>query len=206
MVVALSTLQAEPHPDHRGRLHAVDGVLDTVLFGDGSPFIRRRVVPIETGRDFLIVRRVRDEVSGKLLNRKLVERLVRVVSRDDPVAPRPHVAWPVRVKDAGITVPGRVHPHKRHPLAEWLRGQQLVDDFFISVFAGVCQKHVDLFDGWRQAGQVEGHASQQPFFVGLIVRVETLQFEAFQNESVDGVFRTRFLFDIRYDRLHGRQE
>ncbi len=118
MIVALSTFHAESHPHHRCCLHAIDHVFHTVLFFDQSAFVCRCVVAQKSSGDFLLRGRIRQQITGQLLDGKLVEWLVAVISTDNPVTPRPHIARAVRVKHAGVAVARRIHPDHRHAFAK----------------------------------------------------------------------------------------
>ena len=48
------------------------------------------MIAVETRRDLLVERRVRQQVARDLLDRELIERHVAVERVDHPVAPRPH--------------------------------------------------------------------------------------------------------------------
>ena len=159
--MALCTFDKEPQPHGRGGLDSVDGVLDAVLLVDHPTLIRRAVVSVETRRDSLSQCCVGDQVSRDLLDRKLIERLIRVVGSDDPISPGPHVAMAVGVVDAGVSVAGEIEPHHRHTLAVVRRRKQSIDDPLVRKRRRVGEECIDLVESRRKAGEVERHATDQ---------------------------------------------
>ena len=75
------------------------------------------MVSIEAGRDELLGRWIGEEVCRKLLDRKLVERQVLIVSVDDPCPPGPLSSLPVRLVTHGIGIAGCIEPEDRHAFA-----------------------------------------------------------------------------------------
>ena len=59
VVVAAGAAERQAEPHGRGRLHAVDDVLDGVLLGDDAAFGVAAVVAVEAGGDPLVERGVR---------------------------------------------------------------------------------------------------------------------------------------------------
>ena len=173
MVVALGTFQAQSEPDHAGCFDSVNGVLDAKFFGNRPTFVGGCIVPVESGRNFLLDRGVWYQIPSKLFNGEFVERFVRVVRVDRPVTPRPHIARAIGVKDARISIPGGIHPHQSHPFAEVLRSKQPVDGFLISnmgIDVGFGEELIDFGDGRRQPGQIKGNPSQDSLQVSGLVR------------------------------------
>ena len=84
VAVAAGAGQRQAQPDGRGRVDAVDDVLDGVLLGDDAPFAVAAMVAVEAGRDLLVERRAGQQVAGELLDRELVERQVAVDRRRSP--------------------------------------------------------------------------------------------------------------------------
>ena len=158
--VTLAALHRQPQPDVGRGLDAVDDILDAILLGDRPALVGRAVIAIEPGGNLLGDGRAGQQIAGQLFDRELIERHVRIVRPNDPIAPGPHVARAVGVMHAGVSVTGRVHPPQRHPLAVMPRGQQPVDDFLIGAAALVGLESVDLIGRRRQAGQVEADAPQ----------------------------------------------
>ena len=160
MIVALSALHGQAHPNRGRRLDAINGILDTKLFRDNAAFIGRSVVAIEAGGDLLLDGSVGQQVARELLDGKLVKWFVRVVGTDNPIAPRPHITRSVSMKDATVTITSCVQPDDGHSFAVVGRSQQSVNDFFVCVRAGVGDEIVDLPDGRWQASQVHRDAAE----------------------------------------------
>ena len=90
MIVALRAPDGQPHPDSRGRIGSVNGVLNVVLFVNRATFACGDVAPIETGGDELIKRRFRQEVPCQLLSCKLVKRHIFIKCLNHPISVGPH--------------------------------------------------------------------------------------------------------------------
>ena len=108
---------------------------------------------METRGENLLGLRVREQVTGELLDGELVEGHVRVERIDHPVAPRPIAASRVGLKAISIAVARAVEPPHRHAFAEVRRGEQLVDQFI--------EACLDLIHGRWQSGQVERKSAPQ---------------------------------------------
>ena len=78
VIVAAGAADREAEPDGRGRLDAIDDILDAILLVDDAGFVGHHVIAIEAGRDLLIERRIGQQVAGELLDGELIERQVRV--------------------------------------------------------------------------------------------------------------------------------
>ena len=108
MVVTASATDRQPEPDGRGRVDAIDDVLDGILFRDDPAFRVAPVVAIESGGDSLFERGARQQVSGNLFDGEAIERHVAVERPDHPVAVAPGVgdvlgtAQAARVKAVGV--------------------------------------------------------------------------------------------------------
>ena len=114
--MALGTFHAKAEENIAGGLHAIDHVFHTVFFLNQSTLIRRAVVSVETGCDFLIHVSFRKKIAGELFNREIPERYVFVVGINHPVTPRPHGAGSVGMVHAAVAVARHIHPVQRHPL------------------------------------------------------------------------------------------
>ena len=64
---------------------------------------------MKTGRQNLFFRRLGQQVSGKLFDRKLIETHILVVCIDDPVSPRPIGSGHVLLESIAIAVTGQIH-------------------------------------------------------------------------------------------------
>ena len=209
VVVALRAVGRQAQVDPADRLHAVGGVVGEVLFDDGAAFIGRGVAPLETGRDQLRLRRIRQQVAGDLLDRELVERLVRVEGFDHPVAVGPHLARVVEVQAVGVGVARGIEPIAGAVLAVRRRRHQLVhqgaDLRILQVGAVLGEVLGEEFGRGRQAGDIEREAADERAGIGLGGGGEPGGLELGEDEGVDGVLGPTRLVDGRRDR-DGREE
>ena len=187
VIVAAGAAQRQAEPDRRRRLHPVDRVLDEELVDDDAAFAVLAVVAVEGGGDALLARCAGQHVAGKLLDRELVERHVRVVGVDHPVAPAPHRPLAVGLVAVRVRVAGGVEPLHRHPLAVARRAEQPVDGLLVGVRGVVVEERGQLARGRRQPRQVQRRPPQQRRPVGLRGRRQALAFEPREDEAVDGV-------------------
>ena len=84
----------------------------------------------------------------------------------------------------GVRVAGNVEPFEGQPLRRPRLGQERVDESLEGARILVCEKGVDLDQGWRQPGQVQSDPANESFLAGRTGRRETLFFEAHVNEGV----------------------
>ena len=205
VVVAAGAAQRLPQPHRRGGLDAVGAVLGEELFRDHAALFVDHGVAVKPGGDPLFERRVRQQVAGNLLDGELVERQVAVEGRDDPVAPRVHLAVAVHLIAVRVRKPPGVEPVEGHPLAIVGRLQQPGDDLFVRVRRRVRQESVDLGRRRRQPRQVERHAADQGGPVCLRRRRQALLFQLRQDEAIDRIARPRRQLHVRQLRAHRRQ-
>lgn len=65
---------------------------------------------MKPGGDPLLDRRVFQQVAGELLDRELIERLIAVERRNDPIAVGPHLAIVVEMQTVRVGITGRIEP------------------------------------------------------------------------------------------------
>ena len=189
MVVASGTAEGEPHEDRRRGLHAIDDILDGILFGNDSAFAVAAMIAVETRGDLLIERGTWKHVAGNLLQGELVERQVAVERVDHPVAPPPHVSLGVGLIAVGVGIARGIEPVRRHPFSISRRRQQAIDDFLVGVGRVVVQERVDFGRRRRQAGQVQAHATDERGAVGFRSGDVALLLEPIQNEEINLISR-----------------
>ena len=146
--------------------------------------------------------RLGQQVSGKLLDREPVERLVVVEGRDDPVAPLPHVSAAVDVETVRVGVTGQVQPLHRHAFAVVRGVEQAVDLLLVGVRAGVGEELPHIGGLWRQARQIETQSAQQGSAIRLLREPQLQSPQPPQHERVDLVGRPACLDDVRDRRPH----
>ncbi len=132
VVVALGACHGCAHPDgHRG-VDAIDNGHVAILLVVGTTLVVRQRVSMKRGRDEILFRCLRQEVTGDLLERELIKRLVRVQRTDDIIAIGPNRArWIVGIA-AGICVTGLIQPQPRPVFAEGSLGQKSVHTSLVS--------------------------------------------------------------------------
>ena len=148
----------------------------------------------------LVTGRIGQEVAGKLLDREGVKRLVVVEGLDDPVAIGPHRALGVALEAVGVGVAGEVQPLHRHVLAVVRRSEETVEGLGPGVGRFVGEERLQVGIGGRQAGEVEGGASEQRGLGGFTVRLQALGGETLGEEGVDRVAAGGNRRDGRFDR------
>ena len=126
VIVALRARHRQAHPCRRRRVHAVEKIVPALLLRDRAALAVQQMIAIESGRDELIARRIRQQIAGELFDRKLVERHVRIQRTHHPIAPHPLKRIAVLLKAIAVRKPRRVEPRQRHPFAIVRRGEQTV--------------------------------------------------------------------------------
>jgi len=181
VIVTACAAHGQTEPDGCCRIDPVNDVFDLVLFRNDAAFGIAAMIAIESGcdqqvtfsgRNTALAPRVElgfgnEQITGKLLGRKLVEGHVCVVSVDHPIAPPPHGTGAVVLVAAGIGVAGRVQPANGHSFPVARRFEQPVDHSLIGTIRFVGEKRIDFLLSRRQAGQVERNAADQSRLVGL---------------------------------------
>ena len=167
MVVTTGARHGQAEPDGRGGFEPVGDVLDAVFLVDDAGFAGDHVIPIEAGGDSLGRRRIGQQVARKLLDRKLVERLVAVERLDDPVAPWPNLPRIVAKETVRIGVARGIEPVGRHAFAEVRRSEQSLHHPLVRVGPCIGQKRIQFLDRRGQASQVKRYPAQQRSLVGL---------------------------------------
>ena len=210
VVVALGAAQREAEPRRREVAHAVRRIFGRVFLRLAAAFLRRLQQPIVARRDLLLIRRVRQQVAGDLLDREFGERLVLVERIDHPIAVHPHAPIVVAVIARGISVTDHVEPVDRHAFAEMLRREQPIYHLLIrrSPFSAriIPRKRIDLFRRRRQPGQIERQPPNQRPRVGFRRRRQTLLLQPRENKAIDVVAHPRRVLHCRQLVLRRRDQ
>jgi len=167
MIMALGAAHGRAKPGDGQGTHAVAGVLSQVFPRLGAPFPSHPVQAIEAGRDQLLGRRVRQQVSGKLRDGEPVERLVAVERVDDVIAVRENALALITVVSDSVGEPCQIEPGNGHPLTVMGRLKQPIDDAPVGAGIGVPLEGADLFGRRRQTNQVEREPADEGRPVGL---------------------------------------
>ena len=123
MIMALGAFHSQPHPDIPGGFYPIHHIFNPEFLSNDSSLIGGGMVAIKTGGDFLIIRGIREKISGQLLDRKLVEGHIVLVCIQDPVSPGPHISGAIIMKDGSVSVTGRIHPDKGHAFSISIGGK-----------------------------------------------------------------------------------
>ena len=189
MIMAASTGDGEPE---EGLRHGVDLFIDEVhgelaavalvvaLGPDGEEARSNDLLAL------LALVLILQEVTSNLLLDELVIGLVFIEGLNDVVA----IAPGMRVEDVGLLatgfgISGDIQPMTAPAFAKAGRVQILIDDALHGIRRGVCEKGGNLIGCWRQAGEVEGKATDQGAAVGIGNGSKALGFEVGEDELVD---------------------
>ena len=112
----------------------------------------------ETRGNLLCLGRVGHQVTGKLLTYEFVVPKVAAKRMDHPVAPTPHVPMIIDRIAVGIGESRNVEPVLRQSFRKLGRLHQAING---RLKVWLSQKRIHFGQGWRQAGEIEIHASQQ---------------------------------------------
>ena len=205
VVLVIVTSRTADRQTQKRRSHGVvpiDHVLDAILLVDRAVFRRPLPHSQERGREPLLLRRLRQQIARELPGAKLVERHIPVERADDPVAPRPQQTIVVVIEEPVALRPAReVAPEGEHVLAVSRRREQAIHDFFIRVRQRIAHERLYLFErGWK-ARERQRDAIDQRFLIGFLRGVESVAFEARQDEPIDIVHGAGGELDRRYRRL-----
>ena len=138
---------------------------------------------MEGGGDDLVLGRVRQQVSGQLLDRELVEGLVLVEGLDHPVAISPDDASRVARVAGAVGIAGEIEPLAGPVFAIGGLGEEVGDDFGVR---GLGQPR-DFLRRGREAGDVERDAADEDMLGRFGRPLQSFLLLAFGQEGVDGV-------------------
>ena len=130
VVVAATAADGQTEPHSAGCFSTINDVIDARLFRDATALSVEHVIAMKACRDELIRRRIFEQVTGELFDRKSIKRHIFIKGFDDPVAPWPECSRPVLLIAVRVGVTSGVEPAQRHVLAEAFRSEQPVDDLF----------------------------------------------------------------------------
>ena len=188
VVMALGAFQGQPKPDRTDRVRAVKRLFKSRLLPLRAALAVAQRVAVEAGRDQLVGSRVLHQIGGKLKLGELVEGHVRVQGLDDPVPPAPGVrASQILFVAIAVGVAGEVQPVARPLLAVMLGSEEPVNQSFVGAGAVVSEEGLRLPRRWRQARQVQAHATQQGRTAGFGGRREALGLQLGKHEPVDRI-------------------
>ena len=202
--VALRTGHRRAHPYREGRVGAIDDRGDAEFLVAGAAFVLGHRVPVEGGGDELVLRRVRQQVAGDLLDRESVEGQVAVDRPDHPIAITPDFAGLVAGITRAVGVAGEIEPLLRPVFAEGRLREERGDVVLIGLGRAVFHKGLDLAPGGRQSGEVDREAPRQGMAIGFGRGLEAFLLESGEEKSIDLVHRSGVFSHDRHLALHRR--
>ncbi len=125
------------------------------------------------------------QVAGNLLADELVERHVGVEGVDHVVAESPGGRENEAAQRQRLGETGDVEPVPPPALAEVRRGEQTVDERFISDRRRIVDERIDFLGRRRQSDQVERQSACQGRAVGVVRGANVPGFEGRQEEAID---------------------
>jgi hypothetical protein len=208
VVVARGAARGEAQPDSGHRLDAVLRV-DRLVFGrDRAALAGRGEAAVVTGGDFLVERRLGQEIARHLLDGELIERQIPPKRPDYPVAVRPDRAVVVDVDAMCIRITDRIQPLAAELLGAGIGRQQAVDRAVVGGGRWVARKRRELLRRGRESGEIERDPAEQARGRLLAARRQTRTSPPLRDEMIDGSARP-FLRDRglgRNGRAHGRDQ
>ena len=185
VVVAAGAAHRQAEKRCRGCLHTVDHVLHPPLFINRAALGDHAVVAVEAGGNQLLLRGLGQQITGELLQEKLIRRHVGVERADHPVPPGPHAAVEVVLIAVGVGEAGDVEPVGRHPLAVVGRGQQAIDLFLECIARHVGRKRREFGRRRRQPRQIKRNPPQPLAAAGRLARLKALGVQAGPHEVIN---------------------
>ena len=204
MIVALAAVRGQPKVNPTESLHSVSRVDRPVLCVDCPAFVGRHVAALKPRCDQLVTGWIVQQVTGKLLDRELIEGHVFVVSLDDPIAIRPHLTIVIEVHPVRVSVSRRVEPIASSMFSPGRTFHQLVDPFgdrFVAAIIEFFLEAFQVFDRRRQARDVQAQTSEQRFGICIGCWLESFGFQASQNVAIDFRSNPRIVFDFGWFRF-----
>ena len=185
--MALGAVHGQAHPGGAGGPDAVDHGVEAVFVRIDAALLVEHGVAVEAGGHEVFGRGAGQEVARELLDAELVVGEVGVQRLDHPVAVRPDRARAVLLETVGVGVTREVEPAPRPALAVTRGSEQAIHELFVGVRGSVADERVGFFGRGRDAGEVQGDASDERVAVGFRRGLQAELVEARAHEGVDGV-------------------
>ena len=196
VIVTLAAADGQAEEDGAGGVDAIDDRLDAEHLDVDAPLLVRRRVAVKTRGDPIRLRRLREQIAGKLIDDEAIDRQVMVQGVDDPVAVGPHRAGAVDREAVRIAVAGQVEPVPGPAFAVVGRRQQPIDESLVSVGPAVGEEIGDFLRRRRQADEIEADPANQGRAIGLGRRRQLVLPQPGEDEAVDRVADPRIIADI----------
>ena len=187
MVVATTAVERQAKPNRAHRLGHIEDIIDAILLGNAAALAVNHVIAVEAGSQDLIVRRIRQKITGQLLDGELIERHVVVERTNHPVAPGPHRTLAVTLIAVGVGVASRLQPVPRHAFAIGRRRQRAGHEPVPRAWLVVLKKTLHLSRSRWQAGQVEFQSADQRPAISPRVGLHKVGLQLAVDEFIDRV-------------------
>ncbi len=110
MIVALGAIGSEAKIDPSEGLNTIGSVVGQIFLRDRPAFIGSYIASLESRGDKLVQSGIREKVSRKLPDRKIVVGNILVECTYHPVAIRVHLPVVVKVEAVSVSVASRIQP------------------------------------------------------------------------------------------------
>ena len=170
MIMALSAFQRRSKPNRGSRVYTINHLISSIFFGMNTRFNITRHRSMKSSGDFLIQRRIRQEITRELFDRELIKRHISIQGINDPITVGPGGEVHVGVVAPSVGIAGGIEPIERHMLGVFDGGEKGVDGFFVSLLRmgfEVGLEGVELGLSRWKSGEVEANASEPTDGVGL---------------------------------------
>ena len=124
MGVAAGALRRDAQDAFADSIHAIEDTFDSELLGLCSAFLVGHGVSEVSGSDVIVLRCVRNKITGDLFNDKVVISHVLVQGLNDPVTVEMHLAREVFLVACGVCIACDVQPFPRPFFAIMRRGKE----------------------------------------------------------------------------------
>ena len=186
MALRAAHCQAQPHG--ASRLDAIHHVLHPSLLGDAATLAVDHVIAVEPRRQFLLLRRIRQEITRKLPDRELVVAHVVVDRLHHPIPPRPHRALGIALVAVRVRIACRIQPIPGPALTQLWRIQQPLHHLGV-IFA-------QLLRSRRQPNQIQRHPPQQRLRICLWRRLHPFLRQLRQHKGINRIDRSRTILAL----------
>ena len=123
MIMTTRTQKTHAHPNLSSGCDTINDIFSPIFLVDHTTLNGNRVVAVKPGGNFLVQISIRQEITCKLFDGKLIKRQVTVVGINHPVTPGPHAAMGVVLVTVGVGVASCIKPVASHVLPVTWRGQ-----------------------------------------------------------------------------------
>ena len=197
--VALGTLGGDPQHCLAEAVDPIKHLDHPELLRNDRPFLVEHAVAKESGGHDLILRGIREQVAGHLLDHEAVVRKIAIDRPDHPVAPGPLLPRRILLVAVGVGIARQIEPVAGPLLAVALTGEELFDRGVVAV--AEIRGHV-VCRGW-QPHEVEPQPPAEDRRIGRGRRLEADRRKFGADEGIDRVGgRRRHLRDGRLLRAH----